>query len=84
MQFTLVIPAPFNFVSAVCSHGWYQLAPLRWDAEAGTLYKTERLGDGRVVGLALRAAPMGSGVPGGVSVTVTGRLRAAERLARPA
>lgn len=78
MQFTLVIPAPFNFVSAVRSHGWYQLAPLRWDGESETLHKAERLGDGRVVGLTIRATPLEPGVPGGVSVAVTGRLRAAE------
>jgi 3-methyladenine DNA glycosylase/8-oxoguanine DNA glycosylase len=48
------IPAPphFSFVNTVESHGWYQLAPFRWDGTV--LRRAERVGN-RVVDLEVRA-----------------------------
>jgi len=36
-------PAFFNFASTVESHGWYLLAPFRWNRKAGTLTRAEVL-----------------------------------------
>jgi 3-methyladenine DNA glycosylase/8-oxoguanine DNA glycosylase len=44
-------PSPFDFVGTVYSHGWAVLEPNRWDVERATLFRTERLGPGRVVHL---------------------------------
>jgi 3-methyladenine DNA glycosylase/8-oxoguanine DNA glycosylase len=41
-------PAAFNFEATVTSHGWYQLAPFRWDGKV--LHRKERLG-GKTVDL---------------------------------
>jgi 3-methyladenine DNA glycosylase/8-oxoguanine DNA glycosylase len=35
-------PAGFNFAATVTSHGWYRLAPFRWDGEV--LRRKERIG----------------------------------------
>jgi 3-methyladenine DNA glycosylase/8-oxoguanine DNA glycosylase len=58
---SLILPAhqPFLFRSLIHSHGWYQLAPLRWDEEAGQLTRPELLDSGRVVLLTLSDHPQG-------------------------
>ena len=74
MKLELPARQPFSFHSVVHSHGWYQLAPWRFDPEAQTLHVVDRLSDGRVVALQVRA-------PGdGVEVEAAGRLsQAAQR-----
>ncbi len=49
------IPTPprFAFEPTVRSHGWYLLAPFRWDPRARTLFRTEMLG-GTAIDLAIR------------------------------
>jgi len=71
----LTLPArqPFNFKAVVNSHGWVQLAPFRFDEDHDALFYTDRLENGRVVELRVRAAPSG------VQVEVPGRLGKAER-----
>jgi 3-methyladenine DNA glycosylase/8-oxoguanine DNA glycosylase len=64
---------PFRFLSVIRSHGWYQLAPYRWDAAAQVFQTIERLESGRVVVLEI------SGSAEGVSVSVAGRLAKQER-----
>jgi N-glycosylase/DNA lyase len=58
------VPEPFDLVLTVRSHGWYDLAPWRWDAERRVLGRPLALAGGRVVnaevaegerGLAFRA-----------------------------
>lgn len=53
MKFTLPARKPFNFLSVIQSHGWYQLAPFHFDEESNTLHYILQLANGRVVGLKL-------------------------------
>ena len=69
----LLARPPFNFHSVVNSHGWVQLAPFRFDAEADSLFYTDQLANGRVVDYRVSESP------GGVRVDVPGSLGAAER-----
>src|SRR5512140_985301 len=64
----MVTPDPFDLALTVRSHGWYDLAPWRWDGVRLVLARTVRLSTGRVVdaevapaarGLAFRAAARG-------------------------
>ena len=41
----IATPPGFAFEPTVRSHGWYLLAPFRWDAGSRTLHRTELLGD---------------------------------------
>ncbi len=61
-------PEPFDLVLTVESHGWYDLAPWRWDRERRVLGRPLRLAGGRTVyaevaqgprGLAFRAMAQG-------------------------
>jgi N-glycosylase/DNA lyase len=61
-------PQPFDLALTVESHGWYDLAPWRWDRERGVLGRPLRLAGGRTVyaevaqgahGLAFRAVAQG-------------------------
>jgi 3-methyladenine DNA glycosylase/8-oxoguanine DNA glycosylase len=72
---TLALPArpPFQFLSVVRSHGWYQLAPNAWDEAAGVLTTVTRLNSGRVLPLAI------AGEADGLSVSAPGRLSKGER-----
>src|SRR5215211_8858461 len=54
MKFTLPARKPFNFLSVVRSHGWYQLSPFHFDEETNTLYYVLQLANGRVIELKLR------------------------------
>jgi len=38
---SIPVPPDFSFSNTVISHGWYHLAPFRWDAESRTLHRTE-------------------------------------------
>ncbi len=42
---SLALPPRFSFPETVQSHGWYRLAPFRWDDESETLWRTEKLGE---------------------------------------
>jgi N-glycosylase/DNA lyase len=62
------VPEPFDLVLTVRSHGWYDLAPWRWDEERGVLARPVVVSGGRVVvaevaragrGLAFRAVARG-------------------------
>jgi 3-methyladenine DNA glycosylase/8-oxoguanine DNA glycosylase len=54
MKFDLITRKPFNFLSVIKSHGWYQLAPFSFDEELNTLRYILQLANGRVVELKLR------------------------------
>jgi len=70
------VPKPFDLELAVRSHGWYDLAPWRWDAERRVISRPLALAGGQValVEAAERAEP-GGGLA--VRVTARGRLAAA-------
>jgi 3-methyladenine DNA glycosylase/8-oxoguanine DNA glycosylase len=72
MKIYLPARLPFSFYSVVRSHGWWQLAPFRFDEPGGMLAYTGRLNSGRVVDLQLRAAGEG------VEVEVDGEMRPEE------
>jgi 3-methyladenine DNA glycosylase/8-oxoguanine DNA glycosylase len=46
-EILLPLPSPIGLALTVASHGWAQLAPWRWDPEAGVLARDERV-DGRL------------------------------------
>jgi 3-methyladenine DNA glycosylase/8-oxoguanine DNA glycosylase len=71
--FTLAARQPFNFHSAVNSHGWVQLAPFRFDEERQALFYTDTLANGRVIEYRIVKAPSG------VHVETQGRLGKAEK-----
>ena len=52
-KLTTAAPSPFDFRGTVYSHGWAVLEPNRWDADCAILSRSERLGPGRVVHLAV-------------------------------
>ena len=66
----------FDFRSAVCSHGFFMLAPNRWDPVGGVLCTAVALDDDRAVGVDLRAAGSGR-----VRMDLAGRHRAASAAA---
>lgn len=73
MKLHLPARQPFNFHSAVHSHGWYQLAPLHFDIERQILYRIERLEAGRAIELTVCADG------DGVLVETPGRLTKLEQ-----
>ncbi len=64
---------PFNFLSAVNSHGWVQLAPMRFDEAGQALFYVDRLSNGRVHEYRIYAAL------GGVNVETTEKLDKSEQ-----
>ena len=62
MKFDLPARPPFNFLSVVRSHGWFQLAPFHFDEQTNTLHYIMQLSSGRVVNLKLREAAKGVNV----------------------
>ena len=70
----MVTPEPFDLDLTVRSHGWYDLAPWRWDGERQVLARPVRLSTGRVVDAEVVPAP------GGLAfrAAARGRLSAAE------
>jgi len=62
MKFVLAARPPFNFLSVVRSHGWFQLAPFYFDEQTNTLHYVLRLSNGRAVELKLREAAEGVNV----------------------
>ena len=55
----LIARPPFNFYSVVTSHGWIQLAPFRFDENSKTLFYTDHLLNGRIVGYQISETPKG-------------------------
>ncbi len=55
-RLTLPTPDEFDLTAAVCSYGYYVLAPNQWDAVAQTLTRPLRTADHRVVRVTCRAA----------------------------
>lgn len=64
---------PFNFLSVVNSHGWAQLAPMRFDEASQILFYVDRLSNGRVVEYRIHE------VPQGVTVEMSGKLGRSEQ-----
>jgi 3-methyladenine DNA glycosylase/8-oxoguanine DNA glycosylase len=64
---------PFQFYSAVRSHGWPQLAPFVWDEQQQVLGYILRLSSGKVTALRL------SETPGGVRLQASGAHSPAEQ-----
>jgi 3-methyladenine DNA glycosylase/8-oxoguanine DNA glycosylase len=62
MKFILPARKPFNFLSVIQSHGWYQLAPFQFDEESATLCYVLQLADRRVIELKMHAAADGVAV----------------------
>src|SRR6185503_4423837 len=62
MKFDLPARLPFNFLSVVRSHGWFQLAPFYFDEQTNTLHYILHLSSGRAVELKLREATKGVNV----------------------
>ncbi|MDP9378836.1 MAG: hypothetical protein M3Q29_01565 [Chloroflexota bacterium] len=48
LTLTLETPEGFTLGGVATSHGWYALAPYRWDAESGSLHRVEALPSGTV------------------------------------
>ena len=59
MKFDLPARPPFNFLSVVRSHGWFQLAPFHFDEQTNTLHYILQLSSRRVVELKLRESAKG-------------------------
>ena len=53
---TVSLPTPpdFSFAETIKAHGWPQLAPFVWNADAGTLERAERMSDDCIVLMTLR------------------------------
>jgi len=62
MKFNLPARPPFNFLSVVRSHGWFQLAPFHFDEQNNTLHYILQLSSGRAVELKMREAAKGVNV----------------------
>ncbi len=70
---TLRAPAGFDLERAVCSYGFYVLAPNRWDAATATLHRPLRDAADRVIGVRVRQR----------AATVDGDARLVIRCDRP-
>jgi 3-methyladenine DNA glycosylase/8-oxoguanine DNA glycosylase len=77
VYFDLRASSPFVFYSTIHSHGWYQLAPSRWDEERRVLTRPEALSNGRVIALTLTGVEQGVRVATSKGVKLT-RTEAAE------
>jgi 3-methyladenine DNA glycosylase/8-oxoguanine DNA glycosylase len=53
----LPLPSPIDLALTVASHGWAQLAPWRWEPEAGLLGRNERI-EGRLGTIEVRQAAL--------------------------
>jgi 3-methyladenine DNA glycosylase/8-oxoguanine DNA glycosylase len=68
------VPEPFDLRLTVESHGWYDLAPWRWDRERRVLGRPFRLSTGRAVDVEVAPGPHGLAF----RAAAVGRLAAAE------
>ena len=60
IEFSIEIPANFNLETAVCGHGWYDLAPFAWNAENRSLAYVFRSANGKAVSKGLVSDGSGS------------------------
>ena len=60
VEFSIEIPPDFNLETAVRGHGWYDLAPFSWDAEAKSLMYVLRSKNGKSASTAWMHAVPGS------------------------
>jgi len=51
MRWTVPTPGDFDFRSAVCSHGFFMLAPNRWEPKTATLHTAVALDETSAVGV---------------------------------
>lgn len=49
IEFSLEVPANFSLTTAVCGHGWYDLAPFQWNSDAKSLSYVLRSSNGTSV-----------------------------------
>ncbi len=61
---SLAAPKSFSFLTTVLSHGWFDLAPFRWDGGSATLLRVVRLAPGRLAVVRLREEAPRAGRPG--------------------
>lgn len=59
MKLRLACPDDFRFLPAVCSHGFFMLAPNRWEPAEASLSTIMALDDERAVEVSIRAAAQG-------------------------
>ena len=55
MEISISTPSEFSFSETVCAHGWRRLLPFVWHEDEQTLERVERLPNGLVVTLSIRA-----------------------------
>lgn len=72
---TVQVPEPFDLALVVESHGWYDLAPWRWDRDRRVLARPLALASGRAV--TVEVAPAGPGTLA-FRALAAGRLSTAE------
>lgn len=77
-RLTTAAPRPFDFSGTIYSHGWAVLEPNGWDAERAVLTRTERLGPGRVVHLAVTGGGLADRARVRIEVAHAGRLARGE------
>ncbi|HUF16837.1 MAG TPA: hypothetical protein VMS12_02205 [Thermoanaerobaculia bacterium] len=53
-EIPIPVPAGFRFEPMVTSHGWYRLAPFRWNEETSTLERTESVDAKTTIDLEVR------------------------------
>lgn len=59
MKLSLPVPSDFDFRNAVCSHGFFVLAPNRWEPARQTFHTIVTLDDTTAVALAIRESTNG-------------------------
>lgn len=79
-RLTVPVPTNFSFRATVLSHGWYHLAPFRWDGEARVLRRSEVLG-GEAVDLTIATGGKGLAVSAPIALAPQ-RKTLSERLGR--
>lgn len=53
-EIAIPVPRGFRFEQMVTSHGWYRLAPFRWDEERSVLERTEATASSSAIDLEIR------------------------------
>jgi 3-methyladenine DNA glycosylase/8-oxoguanine DNA glycosylase len=68
-MFTLAVPPDFDLPRAVCSYGFFMLAPNRWDAATGTLHTVLRGKDDQPIHASIRQRDGRLRIEAGESIT---------------
>lgn len=82
MKFTLAAPADFEFAEAVCSHGFFVLAPNHWDPRTRTLETAVAFGDKTAVHVRVTEPQARRGIAVHVTGNPTGARIAVEAAIR--